>query len=136
MINTIYDKVEFKDLGNGIIENIIKENVAVEYDDVLKIKQVNQSLAKGKKYALLVSSEPFATITKEARELSASKEFANTTLAKAILIESLGQRLVVNFYLSINKPKIETKMFSIQEKEIAIEWLKSIMKKEAYNSSQ
>lgn len=126
-MNNIFNKVEFNDLGNGIIENIVKEGVSIEREDVLQIKEKNQSIAKGKKYALLISSEPFATISKAARELSASQKFAETTLAKAILVDSLGQTLVVNFYLSINKPKIKTRMFSIKDREKAIEWLKGIL---------
>ena len=128
-MNNIYNKVEFNNLGNGIIENIVKGGVSIEYEDVLQIKETNQSLANGKKYVLLISSEPFATISKAARELSASKEFAETTLAKAILVDSLGQTLVVNFYLSINKPKIKTKMFSMKDRDKAIEWLKTILEK-------
>lgn len=127
MLESIYDKVEFNVLDHCIIENIIKDNVSIEYQDVIKIKEVNQSLAKGQKYVLLISSAPFASITKEARELSASEEFAETNLAKAILVESLGQKLVVNFYLSINKPKIITRMFSINDRGEAIKWLKDFL---------
>lgn len=126
-MNDICDKVVFNDLGNGIIENVVREAVSIEYDDVIKIKEKNQALAKVKKYTLLISSEPFTSISKEARELSASDEFADTTIAKAILVGSLAQKLVVNFYLSINKPKIKTKMFSINDREKAIDWLKEIL---------
>lgn len=128
-MNNIHNKVDFRDLGGGIIENVVKEGVSIEYNDILQIKEINQSIAKGKKYALLISSEPFATISKAARELSASQKFAETTLAKAILVDSLGQTLVVNFYLSINKPKIKTKMFPVKDKVKAIEWLKGILEK-------
>lgn len=126
-MSNIHNKVIFNDLGNGIIENIVKEGVSVDYDDIININEVNRSIAQGKKYALLISSEPFATITKEARELSASDKYLESTLAKAILVDSLGQKLVVNFYLSINKPKIKTRMFSDSQKEEAIEWLKGII---------
>lgn len=127
MDNSIFDKVEFNVLGDGIIENKIKDAVSLEYEDVLKIKETNLSLANGRKYALLISSNPFASISKEARELSASKEFAETTSAKAILTESLAQRMVVNFYISVNKPKIITRMFSVNDREDALKWLKGVL---------
>lgn len=127
-MSNIQDKVIFKDLGSGIIENIVKEGVSIEREDILKINETNRSIAQGKKYTLLISSEAFATITREARELSASDQFIESTLAKAILVDSLGQKLVVNFYLSINKPKIKTRMFSNSDRDSAIKWLKDVLK--------
>jgi hypothetical protein len=108
-------------ITSGIIENIIHDYATLEEKDLLEIKRVNKQLSKGQPYAVLVDSGIYTAISKEARELSASKEFAQSTIAKALLVRNLGQRLVGQFYIKINKPQIRTKIFADREK--AIEWL-------------
>src|SRR5690606_33800995 len=94
----------------------------LDTDDILEIKEINKRLTGGKQYALLVDSGMYTTITNKGRELSASKEFQQQTTAKALLVRSLGHRLVGRFYVRVNKPHIKTKIFSDRNK--AIEWLK------------
>jgi hypothetical protein len=108
-------------IAHGIIENIINDNGTLEIENVLEIKEVNKKLSNGQPYAVLVDSGMYGTISKEARELLASKEFAETTIAKALLVRSLGHRIVGKFYIRINKPFIPTKIFS--DREEAINWL-------------
>jgi hypothetical protein len=87
---------------------------------------MNTSLSAGKKYCVLVTVHGMTHITKEARELTASAAFVQNTVAKAVLVTLIGHRLVVNFYMKVNKPKIKTHMFTDREK--AIEWLRSQLK--------
>ena len=108
-------------ITHGIIENIINDYCTLERENVLEIKEVNKKLSKGKPYAVLVDSGMYTTISTEARELLASKEFAEITIAKALLVRSLGHRIVGQFYIRINKPFIPTKIFS--DREEAIKWL-------------
>ena len=108
-------------LTPDIIENIIHDHATLEKENVLEIKAVNKQLSLGQPYAVLVDGGTYTTISKEARELSASKEFAQKTIAKALLVRNLGQRIVGQFYIKVNKPHIKTKIFSDREK--AIEWL-------------
>lgn len=108
-------------LTPNIVENIILDYVTVEKEIVMELKRVNQQLTAGEPYAVLVDSGILTTISKEARELSASSEFAKDTIAKALLVRNLGHRIVGEFYLRINQPFIKTKIFS--ERGKAIEWL-------------
>lgn len=95
----------------------------MEVEDVLELKKLNKSIAEGKPYAIVVRFEHLADVSKKAKELIASKEFAEFTMAKALLVDNIGHRLVGNFYLTINKPFMKTKVFT--DKTAAIEWLKS-----------
>ena len=113
-------------LTENIIENYIHDNSSVEVEDVRAIKEVNLKLTEGKPYCILVDSGMVTTISSEARKLSASKEFAQKTIAKALLVHSVGHRLVGRFYIKINKPHIKTKIFS--DREDAIDWLKEQLK--------
>ncbi len=108
-------------ITHGIIENIINDYCTLERENVLEIKEVNKKLSNGQPYAVLVDSGMYTTISKEARELLASKEFAEITIAKALLVRSLGHRIMGQFYIKINKPFIPTKIFS--DREEAILWL-------------
>lgn len=113
-------------LDDNLIENIIHRGVMLEKDDVLELKKTNVKLASKNKYCLLVTSKELASVSEEARAVSASKEFAELTIAKALMATSLGQQIIVNFYLKINKPHIKTRVFSEREKALA--WLKSELK--------
>jgi len=106
----------------GLIENSIHPGVHLEVEDMLAIKKANQSIAGGVPYVVLVSSGHLSSISNEARLLTASREFALGTIAKALLIRSMGHRIVGNFYLAVNRPVLPTQIFT--EREKALVWLR------------
>lgn len=122
------DKFIAAKITEHIIENRLLNGNTFDVEDVNAIKAANLELSKGEKYAVLVWSEEFTVITKEARELVASKEFAQNTMAKALIVANLAQQIIVNFYLKINRPYIKTKAF--RTKEEGIKWLKEIEEQE------
>lgn len=106
----------------GIFENFIKPGAHVGTEDAWELKRQNMELSGGLPYCVLVVSGHLSSVSKEAREIVASKEYVGVTKAKAFLIESLGHRIVGNFYLTVNKPHIKTKLFS--NRNDAILWLR------------
>lgn len=120
------DKFAVQVIEKQIIENIIKVSADLDVDDVIKLKKVNESLMNGEKYVILVNSLEYSTISNEARNLVASKEFAKDTIAKALLISNFPHRLVANFYIKFNKPFITTKIFTDRTK--AMKWLREQLK--------
>ena len=119
-------KYEVVLLEDGIVENFIKPGATMEPEDVTALKQHNFETAGNKPYVILVIPGELITFTKEARELAASKEFIEAAMAKALLINSIGNKIMGNFYLKVNKPYIKTKIFSDREK--ALTWLRSFIK--------
>ena len=113
-------------IAPNIVENIIDDYASVEPEDLWEIKKLNEELVGGGKYGAVVDSGNMTSISKEARELVASKEFQQNTLAKAVVIRSLGHRIILKFYMQINKPHIKTKIFT--EREDAIAWISEILK--------
>jgi hypothetical protein len=111
-------------LESGILENIINSGENVLPDDLWTLKHLNNQLSDVVPYCVLITSGHLASISKEAMELSASAEFAETTIAKALMVNSIGHRLVANFYVTVSKPRIRTKVFSDREK--ALEWLRNV----------
>lgn len=118
-----FDKFHLTLVENGIIENYVKPGVLIEAADAWEIKRQNLILSDQKEYCVLVVSGHLSSVSKEAREVVASREFIGKTLAKALLVDSLGHRIVGNFYLSVNKPKIKTKIFS--DRTEALKWLRN-----------
>jgi hypothetical protein len=105
-----------------LLENFIHDNASLDAADVMEIKEANLSLTHGEKYVVLVNPGKYASVSKEARELSASHDFAQNTLAKALLVNSLPHRLISQFYIKVNRPRINTRIFADRDK--ALEWLR------------
>ncbi len=64
----------------------------------------------------------FTSLTKEAREFSQRPESNEMTLATAVVIRSLAQRIVINFMISVmHQQAMKMRMFESEEK--AVEWL-------------
>lgn len=106
----------------GIIINEFKGGAELEAQDLIDAKDANLRLTNGKRYTVLLSFGYLANTTKEARETVAAKNFSDKTIALALLTESLGQRLMGNFYLNVNKPHVTTRLFN--SKALAIVWLR------------
>lgn len=110
----------------GIIENYVKPGILIESVDMWEIKKQNLILAKNQPYAVLVVQGHLAEVSRDAKETAASKEYVGITRAKALIVDSLGHRIVSNFYLSVNKPHIKTKIFN--DRNEAIKWLRERLK--------
>ncbi len=119
--------VTAKLIGGRIIENIIHEYAELDVKELEEIKQLNMKIVPEGPYTVLVDAAISATITSEGRKLSASKEYQRRTIAKALLIKSLSQRIVARFYLKFNKPVTPTEIFENRDKAIA--WLQEQLKK-------
>lgn len=119
------DKYIVREIENGLIENYIKEGVHIGKEDVESIKRANMKISSRDRYVVLVISKEFTSISKEARELSASKEFANETIAKALIAPSTAHKIVSQFYLKVNKPVILTKIFT--DVDQAKVWLREFL---------
>ena len=116
------DKSTSDILEAGIIINEFKEGVTLEVDDLLRTKEANLKLANNRRYTVVLSFGYLASVSKETREVAASKDFKKSTIAMAVLTHSVGQRLMGNFYMNFNKPYVNTRLFN--DKELAIKWLR------------
>ncbi len=121
----ITSKFEVTLLEDSIIENYIKAGIVIEVEDLEELKKISAELAGHKPYVILVTSGELASFSKEARELSASKAFITNAKAKAIVVDSIAKKIIGNFYLKVNKPYLQTKLFS--EKEKALQWLRTFV---------
>lgn len=117
-----------RQLEDNIFENHVIAHKTVELEHIYEVKKANLKLANGKPYALLVSKGDFSSITSEVRTVISSKEFAQNTIAKALLIDSVADKIIGQFYIKINKPFIITKLFIKKDRDKALDWLREQLK--------
>jgi ribosomal protein L16/L10AE len=117
-------KVACKVLEEGIIENIVLERANLEVEDVKKVKEQNLKLVNDMPYCVLLTTGQRGTASKEARQLAASRAFANKTVAKAIVVENVWTKILANLYVRVNQPMTETRVFDTRNE--AIRWLREM----------
>jgi len=120
-INTSVACIQFR--NDGITKIVIKNEVEIKLKDSKEIFETLKARFTGEKYLVLVIAGEDATATKEAREFSSTDLASSITIAEAIVIKSIAQKLLVNFTIKFFKPKRAMKMF-INEEE-ALQWLYS-----------
>jgi hypothetical protein len=98
---------------DGIVRVLFKKKVEI---DIIRTKENHEAynkLVENKKYAFLFYAEDGDVIyTNEAGKYSRSMEEAYPKTCIAVLVKTLGHRLIANFYLKINKPKVPFMVFN------------------------
>ncbi len=90
--------------------------------EMLEVRSANNDLSEGKPYCVMMKAGLFSNFTDEVRKASASCEHSKNRIALALINSNLSTRLIINFYLSINKPVGKTKAFSSKKESLI--WLR------------
>jgi len=98
-----------------------KEGIDIEIPDVDELSVSFQKLTEGRKVKVIQDFAHFTSITSEARAHAAKT--APASIAVAYVIKSLGQRMILRFYVRMKKRPTPTKVF--MKLEDAIDWLKT-----------
>lgn len=102
-------------LGGSIID--LEESVQI---NIAEGELLNGEIGSG---LVLMVADSTTQFTSDARDFSASKEGLRFSIAEAMVVKNLAQRLIVSFYLKFNKPSVPSKAFDTEEE--AIKWLLS-----------
>jgi hypothetical protein len=113
-------------LNNQIIQIHLKSNQEIELTDAHEILAAMGELSKGKKFPVFIEAGEFISINQDVRSFSASQEGNIYTLADAIAVDSLAQKLLANFYIKNDHPIVPSKIFT--DKMEALQWLKTFIK--------
>lgn len=106
---------------NNYLEYVIKANVTLDVSDLLEGKRRLTRIRPGVKFFVLAEGVKFFTLTREARNLSATAEYADNTHAIAFFTTNMSIYLLGQIYEKINKPPVPTKIFV--NKTSAQKWL-------------
>ncbi len=102
------------------------KSVLIDKKMLVEMLEVRNKLVCHEKHLLLTTYNAVVDFTKEARELAAASEFAQTSIAHAVVIKRLGQRLVTSNYKQIEKPHYPLEIFS--ERGKALKWLSGFIR--------
>lgn len=106
---------------DGIARTQVKKGSEVQLDDAIENSRAVNSLDAAK-YPLLIDARGIKSITKEAREYFSVNDRETKVTAMAILIESPLSKIIGNFYMLLNRPKMDSKLFL--DEASALKWLK------------
>lgn len=123
LINSISSKcASLSIMEDGILRVTIFENSEIDLEESKAMHKISQDLTKGEKIFVLIDARTQVVVSKESREWGSSPESLKNTVAQAILIDSLANRLIGNFIIQFHKPIAKTRLFSVEKD--AIDWLK------------
>ncbi|HEX7413257.1 MAG TPA: STAS/SEC14 domain-containing protein [Bacteroidia bacterium] len=110
-----------------VIRLTVVEGIELEQHDAKEMIAKAVDLAKGNDYAILFDATVSGNISFEARE-----EFAKSKKRKAVAIvtNSLANKLFGNFFIRFHKPTSASRIFSKEEEQAAIEWLRTEIAKQ------
>ncbi len=126
---TIVDEIEIPEAfirmrSDGIVHVFYKENTVLDVPLQLRMLDLYWKLTNNQKANFIFESDEGFFLTKEARENSVKLEASTPVIASALIVTNLASRIVANFFIKMNKPKIRYKLFGTVEE--AAKWLKSL----------
>lgn len=124
MRKTLDTPVAFLSYEDDILFVKMKEGVSLGQTEMEQLLNKAVELTAPNKYFAIIDTTASYDSTPEARNFYAESDFSKYRYADAFIVNSLPMRLLVNFFISFNKPKIPSKMFNNQEG--ALVWINSL----------
>ncbi len=97
---------------NGLAHYHIKFGETLEMDDVQLMLDEIEKLGPEKQYMNLFEFSENADVDEKTRQWAADGDGNKQTIADAIVIKSLAQKIIGNFYLKFNRPVKPSKIFN------------------------
>ena len=110
--------------SDGIARTKTKPFSEVVIDDAIANSKVVNSLSQNS-YPLLIDATEVKSITKEARDYFSMNNRDSKVIAFAILIKTPLSRIIANFFIGLNKPRVPIKIFT--NEDVAIDWCKTFL---------
>jgi hypothetical protein len=129
-LDTPYAFLSFED---EILFVKMKEGINLDQAEMEELLKQAVALTAPNKYFAIVDTTALYDSTPESRKFYADSDYSKYRYADAFIVNSLPMRLLVNFFITFNKPKIPSKMFN--NPESAYEWVNSL-KKELLSSAK
>ncbi len=110
-------------LKGDIVKMVPNENIEMDVKDLEEIQKIKFEMVGERKYAVLFVTPSMGVMTKEGRAFASGALVNRNAVAKAIVIQNLGIRMMASFFIKFNKPVVEHRIFDKEEEAIA--WLRS-----------
>lgn len=110
---------------DGIVHVYYKEKTVIDPELQERTIKIFREITGGARANFIFEGAEDVVFTKEARDNSLKLERENTVIhASAIIVKNLAGRIVANFFIRINHPRIKYKAFSSVDDAIA--WLTTL----------
>jgi len=110
---------------DGILELHTHDDHVYEVSDVIENVEAFGKLSNYKGAPVIIIGGSFTSASSEARKFMATAESLKYSKCEAFILSSLPQRIIINFYIRIDKPLVPTKVF--KTKEEAILWCENYL---------
>lgn len=122
ILKTTSTRVHFE--APNLVVLVIKSGEMLTVEESKVIAQWALSLTDGAKFKLLTIPEEHATVDSDVREFLGSDNRQERVLADAMVINNLPHKLLADFYVRFNRPKIPTRFFETEAE--AREWIEAL----------
>ena len=126
MEKTLDTPFAFLSFEDDILLVKMKEGINLGEKEMELLLQDAVELTSPNKYFAIIDTTVVYDSTPEARDFYSESDYSKYRYADAFIVNSLPMRLLVNFFIVFNKPKIPTKMFN--NRESALTWIHSLKK--------
>ena len=126
MEKTLDTPFAFLSFEDHILLVKMKEGINLGEKEMELLLQDAVELTSPNKYFAIIDTTVVYDSTPEARDFYSESDYSKYRYADAFIVNSLPMRLLVNFFIVFNKPKIPTKMFN--NRESALTWIHSLKK--------
>lgn len=98
-------------LENGIVYYTYLPEVDVDANDHIENHKALVEITGNVKHPLLIDSDEIISVTPEGKDKIRELEPLAPITVRAVIIKSLGHRLLTSFYIKFHKPMVPTKLF-------------------------
>ncbi len=125
--STVIEGLGLTAYSNNLLHVKVPKYYSIDLVVYRKAQDWLTELDPSKEYHFVFEFGSFSEVDPEMRKHRAQKDGTNFSLSDALVISSLPQKMLGDFYLKINRPERPTKIFSNMKK--AVDWsLKQKMK--------
>jgi len=107
---------------DGILFIRLLENSEIDIDESKLMQKKSLDITEGKKIVAMIDARAQIVVSKESREWGSTAEAQKNMQAKAIIVNSMANRIVGNFIIKFHKPIAKTRLFS--DEETALAWFR------------
>ena len=109
---------------DGIARTQVKPDSEIVLEDAEENSKAVNGLFGPDLYPLVIDTRKIKSITKEARDFFSMRGRESRVYGLAILVDSPLSKIIGNFFIGLNRPKVPVKLFT--KEETAISWCKKI----------
>lgn len=116
--------IAFLSYEDEVLWITVKDETIVTVKDMQELLKACVQLTGSRKYYSIVDVRVNAHTSQGVTDYYAQNEYNHYRYADAFIVNTLAMRLIVNFYMTFNKPSVPTRTFN--DPELAKQWIEEM----------